>query len=133
MFRFNKKKITSYAKTINFLDKHMNNKNTKVGMIITNKKIRMSVDTDYYDSYSHMSYRLTDGAIIFKNEDIIDEYNYDCIILPNNEIYINKKLISNDNKFIVRDEFNDPETYMVDKDLYYDNLIQVSKINFELI
>jgi hypothetical protein len=111
----------------------MNNKNTKIGMIITNKKIRLLVGNDYFDSYSHMSLRLADNAIIFKDKNAINVYNYDCIILSNSEIYVNKNIISNNNKFIIRDEFDEPETYMVDKNLYYNNLIQVSKIKFELL
>lgn len=133
MLCYNRKKISQYYKTLNFLDKHMNNKNYKIGMIITNKKIRLLVGNDYFDSCSQMSLRLADNAIIFKDENVINVYDYDCIILSNSEIYVNKKIISNNNEFIIRDEFDEPEIYMVNKNLYYKNLIQVSKIKFELL
>ena len=109
MLCYCRKNIPQYYKTLNFLDKHMNNKNYKIGMIITNKKIRLSIGNDYFDSCSQMSLRLADNAIIFKDENIINVYDYDCIILSNSEIYINKKIISKDNEFIVRDEFDKPK------------------------
>lgn len=132
MFSFLKPK-NYYEKTLKFLCDNSNKKSSYLGVIITHKQIRMTLDNLIFDSFGHMSYRYADGAIMFKDSEELDESNYYCIVLLDGRIFVNTSIINENSKIIIKDEFDDPINYQFDKDLYWESLIQVSKISFEII
>ena len=90
-----------YNNILKFLAKNRTNISSSYGTIITRTHIRMKIGDKYFDSFGHMSYRLKDKAIIFKDPDVLDVSEYYCIILLDNRIFVNTTIINDNSKIII--------------------------------